>query len=307
MRADVGICMDVGHALMMGDVVDAIETCSGHLVTTHLHDNRGQTDDHLVPGKGVIDWAAALLALQKVGYDGVVDVRGRQRVERKAGAREGREGARTVRIAAAHRRRDAGTGRAVADLGHLQAPDDMHAHYIDKIGEHVGADRHHQGLAAQPPVERQDSLPRRPRRHRLSAGRDGQERRRRRDVPERRSPVPGERRSSSPARCERTSARKGGYELIANGLEVVERGARLPHHAEGARRRLPDGSPAPVDSRRAADGDPARAPRNHQRRPRLLQRARASSSPTRRSSRRRRAKARRRCSRCSTSRTRRRI
>ena len=67
--AALGICMDVGHARMMGDVVDAIETCSGHIITTHLHDNRGRTDDHLVPGKGVIDWDAALLAFQKVGYD----------------------------------------------------------------------------------------------------------------------------------------------------------------------------------------------------------------------------------------------
>jgi sugar phosphate isomerase/epimerase len=66
----LGVCMDVGHARMMGDVVDAIETCSGHLITTHLHDNRGRTDDHLVPGKGVIDWDSTTLALQKVGYDG---------------------------------------------------------------------------------------------------------------------------------------------------------------------------------------------------------------------------------------------
>ncbi|MDP3717168.1 MAG: sugar phosphate isomerase/epimerase family protein [Acidobacteriota bacterium] len=66
----LGICMDVGHARLMGDVVEAIETCSGHLLTTHLHDNRGRTDDHLVPGQGVVDWEAALLAFQKVGYDG---------------------------------------------------------------------------------------------------------------------------------------------------------------------------------------------------------------------------------------------
>ena len=66
----LGICMDVGHARLMGDVVDAIETCSGHLATTHLHDNRGRTDDHLVPGQGLVDWEAALLAFQKVGYDG---------------------------------------------------------------------------------------------------------------------------------------------------------------------------------------------------------------------------------------------
>lgn len=68
---NLGICMDVGHARLMGDVIDAIETCSGHLITTHLHDNRGRNDDHLVPGKGVIDWDATLLALQKIGYDEV--------------------------------------------------------------------------------------------------------------------------------------------------------------------------------------------------------------------------------------------
>jgi len=69
--AQLGICMDVGHARLMGDVVDAIETCSGHVITTHLHDNRGRNDDHLVPGRGAIDWDAATLAFQKVGYDGV--------------------------------------------------------------------------------------------------------------------------------------------------------------------------------------------------------------------------------------------
>ena len=69
--AALGICMDVGHARMMGDVVDAIEACSGHIITTHLHDNRGRSDDHLVPGKGVIDWDGATLAFQKVGYDGI--------------------------------------------------------------------------------------------------------------------------------------------------------------------------------------------------------------------------------------------
>jgi sugar phosphate isomerase/epimerase len=69
--AELGICLDVGHARLMGDVVDAIEACSGHVITTHLHDNRGRNDDHLVPGKGAIDWDAATLAFQKVGYDGI--------------------------------------------------------------------------------------------------------------------------------------------------------------------------------------------------------------------------------------------
>ena len=66
----VGICLDFGHAHLDGDVVDAIETVSEHLIATHVHDNRGRTDDHLLPFEGTIDWPAALTAVQKVGYDG---------------------------------------------------------------------------------------------------------------------------------------------------------------------------------------------------------------------------------------------
>lgn len=66
----LGICLDFGHAFMMGDLVEAVEAISGHLLTTHVHDNGGRNDDHLVPFEGAIDWAAALTAMQKVGYDG---------------------------------------------------------------------------------------------------------------------------------------------------------------------------------------------------------------------------------------------
>jgi sugar phosphate isomerase/epimerase len=71
-RADVGICLDFGHAHMDGDLVDAIETVSEHLITTHVHDNRGRTDDHLVPFEGTIDWPSALTAVQKIGYEGTL-------------------------------------------------------------------------------------------------------------------------------------------------------------------------------------------------------------------------------------------
>jgi sugar phosphate isomerase/epimerase len=66
----VGICMDFGHAHLMGDVVDAIETAAEHLITTHVHDNRGRSDDHLVPYLGSIPWDAALVSMQKIGYEG---------------------------------------------------------------------------------------------------------------------------------------------------------------------------------------------------------------------------------------------
>jgi sugar phosphate isomerase/epimerase len=70
--AEVGICLDFGHAHMDGDLVDAIEVASGHLAAIHVHDNRGRADDHLMPFEGTIDWPAALTAVQKVGYDGAL-------------------------------------------------------------------------------------------------------------------------------------------------------------------------------------------------------------------------------------------
>jgi sugar phosphate isomerase/epimerase len=69
---DVGICLDYGHAHLMGDLGEAIETISGHLWTTHVHDNGGRRDDHLVPFAGTIDWDAAMMETLKIGYDGVL-------------------------------------------------------------------------------------------------------------------------------------------------------------------------------------------------------------------------------------------
>ena len=69
---DVGVCLDYGHAILMGDLAEAIETVSGHLWTTHVHDNKGREDEHLVPFMGTIDWGIAMMETQKIGYDGVL-------------------------------------------------------------------------------------------------------------------------------------------------------------------------------------------------------------------------------------------
>jgi sugar phosphate isomerase/epimerase len=65
-----GICLDFGHAFLMGDVADTIEIVAEHLITTHVHDNNGQKDAHLVPFEGRLNWDIALMTMQKVGYDG---------------------------------------------------------------------------------------------------------------------------------------------------------------------------------------------------------------------------------------------
>jgi len=65
-----GICLDFGHAFILGDVVDAIEAASEHLITTHVHDNDGRKDDHQAPFDGRINWNMALMTMQKIGYEG---------------------------------------------------------------------------------------------------------------------------------------------------------------------------------------------------------------------------------------------
>jgi sugar phosphate isomerase/epimerase len=66
----VGVCLDVGHARLLGDPVDAIEAASGHIIAAHVHDTHGSRDEHLVPYDGSVDWTRTLLAFQKVGYTG---------------------------------------------------------------------------------------------------------------------------------------------------------------------------------------------------------------------------------------------
>jgi sugar phosphate isomerase/epimerase len=94
LSAEAAICLDFGHAHMDGDVVDAIETVSEHLIATHVHDNGGRSDDHLLPFDGTIDWPAALTAVQKIGYDGAfmleINARGTTR-ETLAKARQVRQ------------------------------------------------------------------------------------------------------------------------------------------------------------------------------------------------------------------------
>lgn len=63
-------CLDIGHAHLTGGAPEAVELLSGYIVTTHVHDNRGRGDEHLVPFDGTVDWPATLLALSKIGYGG---------------------------------------------------------------------------------------------------------------------------------------------------------------------------------------------------------------------------------------------
>lgn len=59
----VKLCFDTGHAHIEGGVAAALETIRDLVVTTHIHDNHGERDEHLLPYEGTIDWKSTLAVL----------------------------------------------------------------------------------------------------------------------------------------------------------------------------------------------------------------------------------------------------
>jgi sugar phosphate isomerase/epimerase len=68
---NVGVVIDTGHRNLNGDPAAALRTIGHHLITLHLHDNHGEKDEHLLCGRGGIDWADVMQALRDIDYGGV--------------------------------------------------------------------------------------------------------------------------------------------------------------------------------------------------------------------------------------------
>lgn len=68
---NIGICWDFGHANIQGyDQVQAIHMIGSRLIATHVCDNFGVVDDHLLPYMGNIQWAPIMHALRDIHYQG---------------------------------------------------------------------------------------------------------------------------------------------------------------------------------------------------------------------------------------------
>jgi sugar phosphate isomerase/epimerase len=53
---DLKICFDTGHAHMGSGVESSFQTLKDRIVSTHVNDNHGDKDDHLLPFEGDINW-----------------------------------------------------------------------------------------------------------------------------------------------------------------------------------------------------------------------------------------------------------
>lgn len=69
--ANAGVCWDFGHAHLMGvDQPNALRYVGKRLKATHVADNSGYYDDHILPFQGKIDWRGILPVLSEIGYNG---------------------------------------------------------------------------------------------------------------------------------------------------------------------------------------------------------------------------------------------
>ncbi len=70
-----GIHIDTGHSHLLGNLMRMVELAEDRLFSLHVHDNHGRKegpawDEHLIPGKGDIDWQDFTQMLSRVNYRG---------------------------------------------------------------------------------------------------------------------------------------------------------------------------------------------------------------------------------------------
>lgn len=63
--------LDTGHAHMTCGIDVAIEAAGRHLKYTHVHDNDGKSDTHVLPYRGTLPWDRLSSGFARIGYDGV--------------------------------------------------------------------------------------------------------------------------------------------------------------------------------------------------------------------------------------------
>ena len=82
----LGLCLDTGHAHANGEnLADCVRLMGDRLISLHVHDNNGESDPHLVPFEGTIDWRSFREALSETGFGGVFmyEVTGRAAANQK--------------------------------------------------------------------------------------------------------------------------------------------------------------------------------------------------------------------------------
>ncbi len=84
-------CLDAGHANIAEGAVEAVHAFGALIGHLHLHDNHGESDEHLIPPNGTIDWPAFCVALDETGFAAPLNFEVRPAVNQGLSLREARE------------------------------------------------------------------------------------------------------------------------------------------------------------------------------------------------------------------------
>jgi sugar phosphate isomerase/epimerase len=68
--ASVRVCLDTGHTSLGRHWHRFLEVAGDRVVHVHVNDNRGERDDHLPPGDGIISWSDVVRSLRAAQFDG---------------------------------------------------------------------------------------------------------------------------------------------------------------------------------------------------------------------------------------------
>ncbi len=63
------MCFDTGHAHITGNTPEDLSVCAEAIAYIHVNDNDGESDAHLMPGDGTIDWDAFAAAVRASGLE----------------------------------------------------------------------------------------------------------------------------------------------------------------------------------------------------------------------------------------------
>ena len=69
---NAGICLDVGHSAIYSNPHADVRQARPFLFSVHLHDNDGTEDQHLLPGRGTVDFFDVVAFLRKSGFIGIM-------------------------------------------------------------------------------------------------------------------------------------------------------------------------------------------------------------------------------------------
>ncbi len=70
----IGLCFDTGHANIAQGSIEKLIDYKDRLISIHLHDNNGISDQHKIPFTGTIDWDKVTKFIAEATYDKCVNL-----------------------------------------------------------------------------------------------------------------------------------------------------------------------------------------------------------------------------------------